>query len=89
MILRFITAIQEFSRENNLECEIDFPKESATDMVDCTFFNPVTEKHITYNVRIADEEDLDGAIDIIKEDVTEELILHDKENSSVPYSQET
>jgi hypothetical protein len=49
----------------------------------------VTKKHVIYNVVIADEEDLDGTIDVIKEDIREELVVDDKENSIISDKKKT
>jgi hypothetical protein len=89
MLLRFISELKKFARGNNLECDFEFKKDTDHDYVNCTFINPITEKHMTYSVAIADEEDLDGTIDIVKEDITEELITNDKEISVVSDQEET
>jgi hypothetical protein len=88
MLLRFTSELKKFARENNLECDFEFTKDTGSDSVNCIFINPVTEKHMAYIVAIADEEDLDGTIDIIKEDIEEELISNDEENSLVSDSKE-
>ena len=89
MVLRFVNSIRDFSRECNLECDFDFSNKSTYTSVYCTFFNPANKKHITYEVAIAYDEDLDGMIETIKEDVKEEVLKNDKENSVVSDKEET